>query len=175
MQVVKCNVCLGDGLVFIYGSSAAVANIDATITNDFDFQQCQLDLVILLSITEMGDMQLDIRREEVIPPDDAVLRSVQVPFVVKSDEVTPEGDRGVLILIYEDIVTANIPPDNYMLTIQQGYAGNNPLGPAPDANGDELNKWEEIPTWIRMYFNPVNSLEGIAAKSHWHPSRELGR
>ena len=42
------------------------------------------------------------------------------------------------------------------------------------ADGEELNKGEEIPTWMRMYFNPVVSLEGIVAKSHWHPSRELG-
>ena len=97
---------------------------------------------------------------------------MQMPFAVKGDEVTAEGDRGVLIVLGNICPAIAIPKGNYLLTVHQTFTGEYPLGHSENVAQETQQWYPDAPILMRMYFNPVQSLDGIKAESHWHPSMQ---
>ncbi|MEE9344308.1 MAG: hypothetical protein V3U88_01740 [Methylococcales bacterium] len=178
MQVAKFEDSLYTRLIYVMGSAEAVSSsgdVFIDVGDDY-FQQFQQDLVIIFTIKTLSGLELEVRLDETVPSDTDILLSMQMPFVVKGDEVTPEGDRGALIVLGNICPTVAIPKGDYLLTVYQTFTGEYPLSGHSENVSDEDKLWDpDVPILMRMYFNSVDSAEGIAAKSHWHPSKEFGR
>ncbi len=163
------------GLVCVYDHH--VCNYDVKGKNDISyltdedskngFKQYQPELVLIFLIGDhTANVQFDIRLNK-SPSTDRILHAIHVPFRVQSDS----GIR-VDLPFYESQLIS-IPQGDYLLTVHQAYTGSDPLGPPENISNIESIKWLDVPTSMRMYFNPVDSLEGIVAKSHRHSSREF--
>jgi hypothetical protein len=177
MQVAKFEDSLYPALIYVLGSAEAVSSsgdVFIDVGDDY-FQQFQQDLVVIFAVADNNyNLKLEVRLDETAPSDADILLSMQIPFAVKGDEVTAEGDQGVLIVLGNICPTVAIPKGNYLLTVYQTFTGEYPLSGHSENVSKEDKLWDpDVPILMRMYFNPVQSLEGIVAKSHWHPSVDL--
>ncbi len=173
MQVALFNFYTHIGLIVVHGSTQAIYLVkDDEIHDKKNFTQFQPDRIVLCMIVNGRDTQFDIRIDEIVPATGKVLLEIQTPFLVKGDLISHEGVRGVQI---EDPCEENkivdIPPGNYLLTIHQCYSGDKPLGPPHNPAAIpviEQIRWDKVPICMRMYFNPVNSLDDVVALEHWN-------
>lgn len=172
LQITQFEHYLDNGLIQIYGSAEAASIVEPNIANTGHFTQSRMDLVVLLSIVHATDTLFDIKLDETVPPAENVLLTTQIPFLVKGEQLTPEGDKGVLIEDpYEESWIIDIPSGNYLLTVHQFYIGDKPLGPPKDPAAIpviESIRWDRVPICVRMYFNPIDSLDDIVAQEHWN-------
>lgn len=169
MQVARFDFITVSGEIHVCGSAKAVdMPSDSGLVDDGKnhfYCLYENDLLIVFTIGDhVADLQIDIRLNETVPPADYVLLCTQVPFRLTGDDV--------LVFLYCEAYNAiTIPPGNYVLTIHQFYSGEKPLGLPEDSSEiplDERWKWDEVPTCLTMYFNPVDLLDGIEAKERWN-------
>jgi hypothetical protein len=131
-----------------------------------NFRQCKDGFIIIFLIGEGTQMvQMDIRLDEIVPPADNVLHAMQVPFEI-------QGDAGINIEApYGEFRNVKIPQGQYLLTVHQCYAGNQPFGPPRDPEAIstiESIRWLDVSIQMQMWFNPVDTLGEIIALSHWN-------
>jgi hypothetical protein len=169
LQISQFEHYLTNGIVQVYGSAEAASIANPDIGNTGNFTQDRLDLVVLLTIIHMRETLFDIKLDETVPPAENVLLTTQIPFLVKGEQFTAEGDKGVLIEDpYEESWVIDIPSGYYLLTVHQFYTGDKPLGPPKYPAVIESIRWDRIPICVRMYFNAVDSLEDIVPREHWN-------
>ncbi|MEE9425500.1 MAG: hypothetical protein V3V18_11065 [Methylococcales bacterium] len=159
------------GIFEVYGSAEAEAELISYELTDSAFidyfQLCRPDLVYLFVIGDRtGNTYFDIRLDEPVPAAKDVVHTAQMPFLVKGDQVSPEGEKGIIIG-YEEYRSVDIPPGNYLLTVHQCF-GKYPLGYPENASEEDKKSWPCLPTRMRMWFNRVDNLDEQVAESRWH-------
>ncbi len=169
MQISSFVFSPADGLVCVFESSlyTYINNVDVFVFSQEDsakgFKQWHPGLVMLFTIGDRtAEIQFDIRQDEKVPPADNVLHTMQMPFVI-------EGDSGILIETpFEESKILDIRSGNYLLTVHQAFTGKYPLGHSEDASEEDKKWWPDVPTWMRMWFNRVDSLDEQVTQSHWN-------
>ncbi len=120
-------------------------------------------MVILFTIGDrIAEIQLDIHLDEPAPTAVNILHAMQMPFLV-------EGDSGIRIETpSEESQIIAIPSGKYLLTVHQAFTGKYPFGHPENASEEDKQWWPDVPTFMHMWFNRVDSLDEQVAEGHWN-------
>jgi hypothetical protein len=194
MQIARYNHSDLISIISICGSAHAVRYSLEPMTfrwNDAFLLHPRKDLVFMAVIGEMfGSMDITIFHDEPTPSVNDSLYVAKLAFSIdENKEPQPlsqaiydvrrnhkqtfadtQGNTLLMFANYEYRII-DIPPGNYLLTIVQNYTEeitlSLPAEASPKLVTNTIMRMSK-PVRLRLYFNPVDSLDGMAAREFWN-------
>jgi hypothetical protein len=194
MQIARFDHSGLIGFIRICGSAEAVRlclKPTRTIWNDAFLLHPRKDLVFMEVIGEtIGSMEITLFHDEPTPSVTDALYVAEIPFSIhehqgsqplsqaiydvrKNRKQTFADAQGNTLLMFanEEYRIIDIPSGNYQLTVHQQYTEKIPLALLdkvhPEAIANAIKRINK-PVQLCLYFNPVESLNGIVARELWN-------
>ena len=194
MQIARFDHSDLISFIRICGSAQAVQfSLEPTtfIWNDAFLLQPKKDLVFMAVIGEMiGSMEITLFHDESNPTVTDAVYLAEIPFSIdehqgsqpisqaiydvrKNRKQPLAEDQGNTLLLFanEEYRIIDMPSGNYLLTIVQKYAEDIalefPEHASPELIVNTIQRMN-MPVQLRLYFNPVESLDDSVARERWN-------